>query len=214
MNFNMEQKNKVFIYLLVVFFAVFVGTGLFLVSGGKKNNPNVNQQQASTSATREVETATLKQENLVIPTAGPTEGSLSLVPQKKEVMLAESVNIDLKAQSEGKNIVGYDIVLFYDPLSFEFVEAKSTIPDFKIYSYNRGTYLLLTSVKSLSSQAPTVFGSETDGQTIATLNFKPKKSGKFNFSLRQSTGSDVTDLVTDETEVLSPSLIDTSIEVK
>lgn len=210
----MEQKNKIFIYLLVAFFAVFVGTGLFLVSGGKKNNPDANNKQAATSTTNESGTATLKQENMVIPTVGPTEGMLSLVPQKKESTMSEVVNIDLLAQSEGKNIVGYDVVLFYDPLSFEFIEATSAFPDFKIYSYNRGTYLLLTAVKSLSSQAATVFGSDAGGQKIATLNFKPKKAGNFNFSLRQSTGSDVTDLVTDETEVLSPSLIDASVEIK
>ena len=36
---NEAEKNKIFKYLLVVFFAVFIGTGIFLLISNKSKNP-------------------------------------------------------------------------------------------------------------------------------------------------------------------------------
>jgi hypothetical protein len=207
----MENKNKVFIYLLIIFFAVFVGTGLFVGMDSKKQQSATTNEGASTTTKEDV--ATLKQENMVIPTVPPTVGALSLT-SAASYALTDNVTLNLEGQSFGKNIVGYDTIIYYDPLSFEFIESKSNLADFKIYSYNRGNYLLLTAVKSLDSQTPTVLGSETGNQPMASIVFKPKKIGKSNFSLRQSAGQDVTDLVTDQTEVLNPALSDLSVEIK
>lgn len=210
----MEPKNKIFIYLLVIFFAVFVGTGLFVGMGNKNNQQSQMESSQDSTATVKEDVATLKQENLVMPTVAPTEGSLSLTTKTDSYTVSDTVTVDLAGQSQGKNIVGYDVIIYYDPLSFEFVEVKSSLSDFKIYSYNRGNYLLLTAVKSLDSQAPTVLGTADKSQPMASVSFKPKKPGKFNFSLRQSAGQDVTDLVTDQTEVLIPTLTDLSVEIK
>lgn len=202
----MIEKNRIFIYLLVIFFAVFVGTGLFL---SVNNNKVASKQSANQTST---EVATIKQVDMVIPTTAPTQGSLTLLPTSKDsrFQLKDNVTFNLNASSSGKNIVGYDVVLYYDPLSFDLVSADSTIPDFKVYSYKRGNYLTLTAVKSLQNNSQSVF----DKTNIATLVFKPKKAGKYNFSLRQSSeGNEKTDIITDKTEVLNPTLMDTSVEV-
>lgn len=208
------NKSKVYTYLLVAFFAIFVATGLFVGLGAKKSQNETNKQEemASTSAKQE-EQSTLKQENLVMPTIAPTDGTISLTG-KESYGLSETVAIDLEAGSSGKNIVGYDVIVFYDPLSFDLVEAKSALPDFTVYTYNRGNYLLLTAVKSLSSTTATVLGTDKTNQKIATITLKPKKAGKFNFSLRNSAGSDKTDLVTDQTEVMYPAMKDLTVEIK
>lgn len=204
------NRNKTFMYLLLTFFAIFIATGLFVGLGNKKNpEPAINGQAATSQ-----EPATLKQENMVIPTIKPTEGALAITADSPTATLSTPVSIKLSGNSNSKNIVGYDTVIFYDPLAFEFVEAKSELADFKIYSYNRGNYLMLTAVKSLDSKAPTVLGSGTGNEPMATISFKPKKTGKFNFSLKLSAEKDVTDLVTDQTEVLSPALSDMTVEIK
>ncbi len=207
----MENKNKIYIYLLVIFFAVFVGTGLFVGAGNKKNQATGKEINSTKS---DLASNTLKQENLVMPTVAPTQGSLTLTSDLTGYSLSDNIVLNLKGQSAGKNVVGYDVVLYYDPLAVDFVEVRSSLPDFKIYSYNRSDYLLLTAVKGLESTTPTVLGSADSSQPMATIVFKPKKSGKSNFSLRQSTGKDITDLVTDQTEVLNPSLQDLTVEVK
>ena len=191
------------IYLLAVFFAIFVGTGLFLTT----------QSKSSINAPEQINSSvTLKQENMVIPTSIPTIGSLS-VTGEESYPIGGNVVVNLSANSNGENIVGYDVVLYYDPTAFEFVSSESKLGDFTIYPNDRGKYLFLPSVKSVGNQEATILGSATSETAIATLSFKPKKIGKYNFSLRQSAGKEQTDLVTDQTEVLSPALADLAVEV-
>src|SRR3989344_2564866 len=109
-----QPNSKIMIYLLVVFFAIFVGTGLFLANQSKQNQP-VGRAAGQTS-----NSATLKQENIVIPTAVPTVGSLSLIGEES-YPFTDNVIVNLSANSNGENIVGYDVILYYDPTAFEFV---------------------------------------------------------------------------------------------
>ncbi len=191
---NTQGKNKIFVYLLVIFFAIFIGTGIFLVANNKKTT--INEQAASTS---------------IIPTTEPTQGSLNLKIENEEISLStdKELKIDLIADSNEKNIIGYDLVLSYDPLAFDFVKATSDLADFKIYSYKRDGYLSFLATKTLQSQTSSVF-TQTK---IASLVFKPIKAGKFSFSLKPLMGKDKTDLVTDKTEVLNPKLNELEIEV-
>ena len=129
----MNTNNKIYVYLLVIFFAVFVGTGIFLILSNKK--PPAEKEAITTSST--------------IPTAEPTQGSLNLKLENEEISLStdKELKIDLIADSNEKNIVGYDLVLSYDPLAFDFVKATSNLADFKIYSYKRDGYLSFLATK-------------------------------------------------------------------
>jgi len=190
---NNQPANKIFIYLSVVFLAFFVGTGIFLVLNNKKSP--AEKEVITTSST-------IKQEKMIIPTVKPAQGSLNLTPENKEISLSgdKELIIDLVADSNEKNIVGYDLVLSYDPLAFNFIKATTDLVDFKIYSYRRDNYLSFLAAKSPQSQTLSVF-TQTK---IASLVFRPLKAGKYSFSLKPLIGKDKTDLVTDKTEVLNP----------
>jgi len=192
---NNQSTNKIFIYLLVVFFAFFVGTSIFLILNSKKQ-PQEKEKVATT---------------VIIPTVKPTQGSLNLQLEKEETSVStdKELIIDLVADSNEKNIVGYDLVLSYDPLAFDFVKATSDLDNFKIYPYKRDGYLSFLATKTFQSQTSSVF-TQTK---IASLVFKPIKAGKFLFSLEPLMGKDKTDLVTDKTEVLNPKLNELEIEV-
>jgi len=192
----MGEKNKtIFVYLLVIFFAVFIGTSIFLILNNKK--PLSEKETITTT--------------MIIPTVKPTQGSLNLKIENGEISLSrdKEIKIDLVADSNEKNIVGYDLVLSYDPLAFDFVKATSNLADFKIYSYKRDNYLSFLATKTLQSQTSSVFIQTK----IASLVFKPIKTGKFSFSLKPLIGKDKTDLVTDKTEVINPKLNELEIEV-
>lgn len=191
----MEDKNKtIFVYLLVIFLGVFIGTSIFLILGSKK--PPTGKEAATTS--------------LTVPTVEPTQGSLSLkLANEATVTKNSEIQIDLLAGSDEKNIAGYDLALSYDPSAFEFIKATSNLADFKIYTYKRDGYLSFLATKSLQSQTSAIF-TQTK---IASLSFRPIKAGKFNFSLKSLMGQDRTDLVTDKTEVLNPQLNDLEINV-
>ena len=197
-------KNKLFIYLLIIFFAVFIGSKLFLLAN--RSNPPKDEEQKTTNSL-----ASLKQENMVIPTAVPSQGSLSLVTNAIDSRFTISggqVTVDLMGDSNNKKVGGYDVVLSYDPKKIEFVSAVSGLSDFKIYASNKGEYIVFTAVQSLSSQAM-VF----QKTKLATLNFRPLKIGKISLSLRSSTDKYSTDFVTDKTEVLYPALRDLMVDV-
>jgi len=188
-----EKSKTISIYLLVIFLAIFVGTGIFLII----NNKNSASKGEVTTATS-------------IPNVISTQGSLSLkLASGSKVTKNSEVQIDLLADSNEKNIAGYDLALSYDSSSFEFVKAVSNLADFKIYTYKRDGYLSFLATRSLQSQAPSVFVQSK----IASLNFRPIKTGKFTFSLKPSMGKDKTDLVTDKTEVINPQLDDLEIIV-
>ncbi|MFH0979871.1 MAG: cohesin domain-containing protein [Candidatus Roizmanbacteria bacterium] len=194
---NNQSNNKIFIYLLVMFFAFFIGTSIFLI---------INKQQPPPG--NETETPT------VVPLAEtePTEGTLNLVfDQEEETSFpkGEEITINLEADSMEKNIVGYDVVLSYDPLAFEFVKATSVLADFKIYSYKKDSYLTLLGTKILQSQTPSVF----DKTKIVSLVFRPLKAGQFDFALKPVFNKDKTDFITDETKILSPALNELKVEI-
>src|SRR5450830_1698580 len=106
-----EKIKIIFVYLLAIFFAVFVGTGIFLILNNKK--PPTEKEVITTSST--------------IPTVRPTQGSLSLKLASDTATKNSEIQIDLFADSNEKNIVGYDLVLSYDPLAFDFVKATSNL---------------------------------------------------------------------------------------
>lgn len=190
------MKNKIFVYLLGGFFILFVATQIFLISNNKKNQPEPNSTE---------------QEQVVsTPTMAPSTGSLTLTSESSTFPVGGNVTISLSAESNEKNIVGYDVVLLYDPVNFEFISAESKLPDFKIYSYKKSGYLVLTGVKNLGSQTPTVF----DKTDIADLAFQPKKAGQYTFSLKTSSDKDKTDFITDNTEVLNPVLNELTVDIE
>ncbi len=191
---NNQTIKTMLVYLLVIFLAVFVGSGIFLILNNKK--PSAEKETITASST--------------IPTVKPTQGSLNLKLTSETMVTKNSeIQIDLLADSNEKNIVGYDLVLSYDPLAFEFIKATSNLADFKIYSYNRNNYLSFLATKSLQGQTSSVFAQTK----VASLFFKPIKAGKFTFSLKPLIGKDQTDLVTDKTEIINPQLNDLEIEV-
>ena len=221
----MQNKNRIFIYLLVFFFAVFIGTGLFLLLTSKskttgekistvKINENKNEDvDFPVEEPNQVDDAsfTNRQENLVMPSVAPSNGSLTLETDLpgNQMNIGDMVELKLVADSADKNIVGYDVVMYYDSLAFDFDRALSSLPDYNIFTYKKGHFFTITGLKNLQS-AP----SPMVKATVATFTFTATKAGKFEFSLRASNDKDKTDLITDNTEVLVPALNQVMVDVK
>lgn len=135
---------------------------------------------------------------------------LSLPPLQKVFSLNDQINIDIYADSEGKNISGYDLIISYDPQGLEFVSAQSTLNDFSLYSFKKEGRLSLTGTKKLNSNNQTIFASTK----IAILNFKPKKRGTHTVSLLSNLGKEKTQMVDEETKIYYPSLNQIKLEVR
>lgn len=195
---NNQEKSKTLMYILVAFFVVFIVGGIFLLFSNKKTI-KIAPQESESSSTSVAPSPTAA--------ALPSVGYMKLVAGNTNKK-GDKISLEIMANSGNKNIVGYDVVFFYDPLAFDFVSADSFLSDYKVYSYKKGNYLTLTAIKSLSSSASPL------NSKIVTLFFNSKKAGKYNFALKSSSGVEKTDMVTDKTEVLSPELNEVTIEVK
>lgn len=207
MSFNMEEnqeqnKNKFFMYLLVVFFAVFVGSGIFLLVSNKPTAQNQEQGAVTTS--------TVQQEKMIIPTSMPTTGSLKLITESPEVTMEKNVDFNIVADSAGENISAYDVLVAYDPLAFEYVEAVSLDSNFQAYSYKKDNRLTLTVVKTSQDLTPSIF----KNTPVIKLTFKPKKLGQYEFTILSSYDRETTKFVNDQTEVVNPELNEVNLIVK
>jgi len=200
-----NKKNKIFIYFLVVFFAFFVGTSVFLVISNQKN-PSKNQPQQASA------TYSIKEEKLVFPTAIPRRGLINLKLTDTNVsnfVNGSLVNFTLIGDSDREDITAFDVLINFDPLAFDFVSAQSALPSFKIYSFVKNNRLTLTVVKISLDKIPTVF-KET---SLANLVFKSKKNGRYNFGILPSSGQETTKFVNTKTEIIYPSINSINVTV-
>jgi hypothetical protein len=195
---NRVDDKKIYKYLILAFFIVFIGTGLFLVNSKKSTSDVVKNSIEQKAISFQTE-----------PTEA-TENYLRLSAVSTSVNKGENTVLDIIADSNGKNISGYDIVLSYNPIAFDFSDIKSTLPDFKIYSYKKNNYLTFLGTKILQSKRETIF----KGEKIATLTYKALKSGQYEFALKEAIDKDKTDFVTSQTEIIKPLVNKLKVEIK
>lgn len=191
----MQNNNKIFVYILIIFFAVFVGSGIFLFMNNKKTTGN---KQA-------VPTAAIKQKNMIIP----TKGFINLKNNSTVNQVNNPVELNLMADSNGENVTAFDTVISYDPVSFDFVKAESKDLSFKVYSYKKDNHLTLTVVKISQNNIEKIFKNEE----IVKLVFQPKAKGSFTFTILSSFEKETTKFVNGKTEVIYPSVNEIRIDV-
>ena len=193
MNCNMEAKNNIFVYILIIFFAVFVGSGIFLVINNKKIN---NKEQAVSTS-------------IVVPTATVTKGLINLKSSTIVNSISNQLNLGLVVDSNSENVTAFDTVISYDPVSIDFVKADSNNPSFKVYSYKKDNRLTLTVVKTGLSSEPSVF----KGEEIIKLVFQPKAKGSFSFKVLSSFEKETTKFVNEKTEIIYPGVNEIKVTV-
>ena len=193
MNCNMEAKNNIFVYILIIFFAVFVGSGIFLVINNKKIN---NKEQAVSTS-------------IVVPTATVTKGLINLKSSTIVNSISNQLNLGLVVDSNSENVTAFDVVISYDSASIDFVRADSNNPSFKVYPYKKNNRLTLTVVKTGLSSEPSIF----KGEEIVKLVFNPKTKGDFSFKVLNSFEKETTKFVNEKTEIIYPGVNEIKVTV-
>lgn len=111
--------------------------------------------------------------------------------------------------SVGKEVVGFDALIQYDKTAFDFVDAISLMPDFKVKSLTRDTHVAITGILAPQSNTKPVL-SDT---AILKLSFMPKKAGIYNFSILPKVGQETTDIVDSKSRVEYPRVNMTTVEI-
>ena len=186
---------KIFLISLIVVFAIL----LFVLYNSQRQKGMEESSKVSTS-----------QSPSSAPTTVPTEGSFFLAADQTSVTLNTPVTVVLKADSNGKSIVGYDLVLQYDPSSLEVASASSMLPDFTVYHLKSADHYSLTATKKIASTDPSVFN-QTE---VLKLVVTPKKAGSLTLNLVAALGNEKTQMVDGTTKVIYPAVNEITLEVK
>lgn len=151
------------ILMLIAVFAV-LGVALFFI--GKKVFNTV-----STSGSTQTQV-------VIEPSVSPTP-----VVMREAVMKLSRVDsnvakigvpfiVSVNANSKESDIIGYDVVLQYDPTVLEFVSTNSMVSDFQIFNRVGIDTISVTGTKAVQAKQKTVF----NGTGIVSFTFKPKKT--------------------------------------
>lgn len=181
----------------VVALVLLVGVGTFAFFSSQQNKTSAPVRPTRVTST--VPTITLR----------PVIGVMT-ISSAGGVRLSKSspVTVQVQASSQGRQVVGYDVVVTYDKTGFNFVKAASLMDDFKIYSYDRPTYVSLSAIKSLQDSKVTTW----NNQSLVELTFQPKKAGTYTFSLTPI-GKEASKLVDEKAQAIYPSTGQLQLEV-
>jgi len=91
----------------------------------------------------------------------------------------EPINIDLYINTKNIPIIGFDLVLIYDPTRLKFDQTKSLDSDFSVSAFRSADKLSITGYqKSMKST-----GKVINENKVLTLQFQPLKQGKADLKL-------------------------------
>ena len=191
---QVEKKGSPVMVIVAIFLVVISGIVIYI-----STQKNTSAPIKPTRVTSTVPTVTPRPVlgSMTISSSGGTRFSNS-----------SPITVQIQASSEGRQIVGYDVVVTYDKTGFDFVKATSLIDDFKIYSYDRPTYVSLSAIKSLQDDKSTSW----NNQSLSEITFQPKKIGTYTFSLAP-VGKEACKLVDEKAQAIYPSTGQLQLEV-
>lgn len=184
------MKNKIIIALLVLI-AV---TGFLLYLKGSQKR--VTTTEGITPS--------------VVPTERPATGMFELTASETEPTVGQPTKVTVRASSDGKDVVGYDVILPLSPTEIKDVSVKSLVPDFQIFTNENEDYLAVTGIKGLTSKNVNVL-SETP---LIEITFTPLKAGTLSVFLFEEKGREVTKFVDTDTKLYYPTLTSLDLVVR
>ncbi len=109
--------------------------------------------------------------------------------------LGESIPVYIAANSAGKSIAGFDIVVSFNPELVGYETYNVSLPEFQSTVREQGNTISIVAFKKLSETGERIL----QDTKLATLTFKPKKPGVARFEIQFSPGSTKdSNLMTDE----------------
>lgn len=191
---TVAQKNNT-VYILIAAVVVLV-IGVIMATLAAEKGPaktGSNQDVPSYSPTPSV----IGTMNLT------TTGGVTRVPQTTPVIL------NVTADSAGQQVVGFDVVVSYDPTQFDYVGVKSLVTGFTAQATAANGVVAVTGIKPLTTTEPTAFA----GEEVVALTFRPKAPGTARFAVELSRGRATTKFVNESTQILTPATSALSVEV-
>jgi len=183
----MEEPKKIlkivifsFSFLILIFF-------LFIIFKGKKTKELPKEEKNYSQTIR----------------VSPTPTSSIFAKAEEAIVFLKKIDeftYQILASSYNHDIVGFDFIVECENLvAFDDLTASSLLPSFSLYPTKKENFLILTGVKKLNFQQPTVFN-----QT-PVVELKSKNPIKIN--LKVSFGKYTSKLVDNQNNILKPKIV-------
>ncbi len=191
--------RRIYLYIFIVTFLLFF-VFVVIYFSSVQQPPSTGEQPAGPQVTK---TRALKVEQ---------KGSMTLLLKNNklnQVQMGQTFQLSVVATSDNSNIVGFDVLLFFDQGAFTLGKATTPVQSFQLFSAKRGDHQSFTAVLSPSGGAVNLQQTE-----ILTVPFTPNQKGKYTFTILPKSGNEQTKLVEAETtKLFAPALTPLQITV-
>lgn len=204
-NKNSQKTIQKILYILVfLLLAIFLITNFILFFYQKTQNKNLSQKKQTNV---EIVSPKIEEKSIKIE---KTQGEILISSAKTKYLVGEKIEIDVKANLENEDIVGYDLIFSYNPQGVDYLSANSLIPSFSVYTYKKDNKVFLTGVKNPQTKESIIF----KNNSILKLIFQAKNQGVYKIDIISKDGPSKTKLVNINTKEFYPQLSSVAIEVK
>ncbi len=135
-------------------------------------------------------------ENIVSENQPSYTASFSL--EKTSFKVGEEVSLPVVLDSQGEEVVGFDLVLSFDPNLLEFKSVSSLNPDFTVSFFNAGDKVVATGVKAPGVKTSYVFSKDK----VVVFSFLVKSPGKTELEILKTSGKDASQLINSASQKL------------
>ncbi len=188
---NTETNKKIgmFIVILLVAFGVLL---LFMFTKGLKEKKSLNKEMETTRVITQEKEPTPTEVDRLKNTKG--QGLSSMKIDKATYTTKDIVFVTVNLDSLNKNVVGFDLIVKYDPQKLDYMRAVVLNNSFNLISRKNKGELILTGLKKLKAKDATVFSNSG----LVKVSFQPKTKGETNVSVVSKMGKDISQFVTDK----------------
>ncbi len=182
---------------------VFIAGLLYMVMNRNNSGNSANSGQQGTP---------VQQPEKIIPTLDMTKPALSFNSAAGTTGLRANteIKVNIKGNSQGADIYGYDLLFPYDKNLFEITQVKSLVEGFDIVRHDRGDYYAITGFKIPSQTNPTPFN-DTE---IIELTVVAKRPGTIYIELMPERGKESSKFVDKDIKIIQPQIQPIKLEIQ
>jgi hypothetical protein len=171
--------------VVIVVLIIFAGLGAFYVTMKSKGEAQMQYQLAAT------------------PTSVPPLGSLSLSAQTTQAKVGQSIGMKVVADSEGKDVAGFDILISYDSQFLKVNTVTSLNPNFQISSFTkRKGEISITGTKVSGPQSSAVLSTSN----LVAISLSGVKAGQTNVDIKPTITNERTKFIDMNSQQYMPKL--------
>ncbi len=149
-------------------------------------------------------------QNVPSPTVVRSGNVKVVLDPSSSATLGGRIFLNITADSDVKDITGFDILLSYDPTLVEITQVQSVNPDFQIIKKDAGQYLTITGFKNPSASAKHVF----QDSPIISIVAKPKSKGSAVFEILGAKGREMSKFIDTSSQTFYPVVSKNTVEIK